>query len=958
MKKSLFTLLLIIICMIFFLTSCSTLEDLEKKLPQTEETAVPVNPDWDAAVTKALQTGILAHPDNITFQIYNVSIERIEYSNSGTLAVIWIGLIDPETAMVIPTEAGMAIAQRVKGEGILEEDWKISIQGDLEWNSALAKIPDSLVSQDIVSRYVAKEQKVSKGPPLTGYRLPYPAGRTMYLTGSIGHVFTYKSCPQTCLYAFDFADGTNFPVVAAKSGTVHMAVWKHPNNYKKYGNFIILEDTTTQPVTYQIYYHLAQDSIPAALTVKGARVEQGQLIGYADNTGPSTGSHLHFMVHTNPNSFWGTSVDIVFDEVTVNGGRPRTCAEADRFPQYGSQCTPKGKYTSDNREDKVPPTGSISAPAMYAEINQQYLTVTGAASDNRGVRAMQVYMTTNGSSWFPASQVITNTPFTTTADLCALKVPIGPVMIGLQVMDTSGNLSATLQDMRSLNMKFDCNPKPTAVPPTAVPPTAIPPTTILPTSAAPTPIPPDGGSPSGNCEPSADQIAVFTGSNYTGRCITLNQGGYPSLQDFNPESAAGQLGSVSLGSEVIIESIRLGSNVAVAAYPSADFVGERLPILTSIPQLSTQTGKSNWMQSFKIVMKTGLPAVPELIQPAVILGGAPNTKDEINLTWKVSSDAEEYASKVIGSNGYTKVLNWQTGYAWNLGQLPAGNYSWTVIARNLTGIAVKTENFVVVEPLEFPKTMPKDMPQVAQSTVLSLQWDAGKNSSNIQGFDIEYNRDNTEWIPWKQSLPAKQRQIFFLGELGHSYQFRIRAIDISGAAEEFFPLGSQPITIAADCVPDEYEKSSQADNNINGAIKLSENVPQIHNFCSYQDQDWIIVNAEKDNSYRITVKPVKGNVSGILEVYDPVSRQVLKTVKPEDYNQFIQLDWQAGDNGFYYIRITPYDQQIAGTDAAYEVKFEKLLPVTPLKLMVAIIALTMIAILAILMIQKRKEDMK
>ena len=155
-------------------------------------------------------------------------------------------------------------------------------------------------------------------------------------------MFTYKTCPADCLYAFDFADGTEFPVLAAKGGKVKYAVWQYPDNQMEHANYLVLQDNTTTPTTFQLYYHLAQNSIPAELRVPGTVVQQGQFIANADNTGPSTGHHLHFMVHADPTSFWGTSVDIVFSDVSVNGGRPRTCAEAHYFPNYGSQCTPSG----------------------------------------------------------------------------------------------------------------------------------------------------------------------------------------------------------------------------------------------------------------------------------------------------------------------------------------------------------------------------------------------------------------------------------------------------------------------------------------------------------------------------------------------------------------------------------------------------------------------------------------
>ena len=110
---------------------------------------------------------------------------------------------------------------------------------------------------------------------------------------------------------------------ASKAGTVWRTRWDAPNgDDSDMGNYIVLKDTSTTPTTYQLYLHLAQDSIPLELRAEGAYVAQGDFIGIADDTGKSTGHHLHFHVHTNPDSYWGTSVDITFDDVDINGGRP------------------------------------------------------------------------------------------------------------------------------------------------------------------------------------------------------------------------------------------------------------------------------------------------------------------------------------------------------------------------------------------------------------------------------------------------------------------------------------------------------------------------------------------------------------------------------------------------------------------------------------------------------------
>ena len=179
---------------------------------------------------------------------------------------------------------------------------------------------------------------VTLDAPIRGYKLPWAAGLTKDLSGSIGHFLIYYSCDEAnCRYAYDFADGTMFPLLAARGGTVHLRYDSCANGSESCSNYIVLKDSSTTPVTYELYLHIAYDFIPDSLTV-GTSVLRGQYIANVDDTGYSTGHHLHFHVHTNPSSYWGTSVDIAFDEVTFNDGEPRTCYEASHWPAYGTGC--------------------------------------------------------------------------------------------------------------------------------------------------------------------------------------------------------------------------------------------------------------------------------------------------------------------------------------------------------------------------------------------------------------------------------------------------------------------------------------------------------------------------------------------------------------------------------------------------------------------------------------------
>jgi murein DD-endopeptidase MepM/ murein hydrolase activator NlpD len=109
--------------------------------------------------------------------------------------------------------------------------------------------------------------------------------------------------------------------------------------------------------------------------VKGAQVLQGQFIGNVDDTGYSTGHHLHYHVYTTPTStYWGPSVDISFDDVDINGGRPRTCYEATTWPSLGSECHDGDTFTSQNF-GADPPSAALTLPAQGEVITDGSLLV-------------------------------------------------------------------------------------------------------------------------------------------------------------------------------------------------------------------------------------------------------------------------------------------------------------------------------------------------------------------------------------------------------------------------------------------------------------------------------------------------------------------------------------------------------------------------------------------------------
>ena len=83
----------------------------------------------------------------------------------------------------------------------------------------------------------------------------------------------------------DFAAPKGTPIMASGSGTIEMASWNGA-----YGKYVRIRHNTTYKTAYA---HLSRFGKNIR---RGAKVQQGQIIGYVGSTGRSTGPHLHYEV--------------------------------------------------------------------------------------------------------------------------------------------------------------------------------------------------------------------------------------------------------------------------------------------------------------------------------------------------------------------------------------------------------------------------------------------------------------------------------------------------------------------------------------------------------------------------------------------------------------------------------------------------------------------------------------
>lgn len=596
-------------------------------------------PADDEAIRLAVADAVHAHEEEVlSFLIYQIGVDSIHYTADGQMALVWLSMSDRDTGEVIATEPGLAIAER-NGEA-----WQVTLQVDDNWQEKYALIPDAMLSPEV--RYQAEpSQDVQALATLTGYRLPWPTGRTVRLTGSIAHEYDYQSCsPGDCLYAFDFADGTMFPVHAARSGQVFAWQIDCENGTTTCTNYIILRDPTTSPVSYQIYYHLAFDSIPYLLRQSNAYVTQGQYIGDADDTGASTGHHLHFHVHTSSYGYWGTAVDITFDDVYINGGRPRTCVEAAAYEGrdgWYSQCMPNDLYTAGAPYDPTMPTGGFTSLTDGQVLTGPEITITGWMSDNQAVYSAQVLVDI-GNGWETWGGPQYTTPFTLTYDLCEQAMPQGPFTLAMRVTDAVGNV-AEYQGLIKLVNNHNCN-------------------------VAPPP----------SCLPGDYEITSFGGWDFQTDCTIFGVGGQSTL---SPDNDA--------------DSYLVGSNVRLTIFDQASYGGRAETFIASNGNIYDDDLYPGRPSSLQVNVLTDPPTTPQIRSPQPNLSQAITSIDSIVLSWNGSDLADEYRGTLTNLTGYSSSFDWQSQHHWAVGSLPVGSYTFTLTGRNSAGTAQGTLNFTV-----------------------------------------------------------------------------------------------------------------------------------------------------------------------------------------------------------------------------------------------------------------------
>ncbi len=414
---------------------------------------------WQVYQARYQQEKTLYSEDPLA-NLFEPVLDTAFISADGKTGVLWLALKD-FTGRIIATEPGIVFALRQV------EGWQIVFSSDKEWEEIKASLPADFLPVEFQSAPEnAPENTINV--PLTGYYLPYVAGTSHRLEGSVLHFHDYPplgypSCTaEFCHYAYDFTDVGHFPLVASKAGVVVDSYDGCFDGNSSCTNYIILQDTVGG--AYQIYLHLAHNTIPDYLTPT-TFVDRGKYLGDTDDTGYSTSEHVHFMIVTSwwygaSGYPWGRSVDMRFMDVTLNGGIPRTCYEVTNLPIYdgANQCngdrnvpfSPLNDWFISGNVGASPPSGNLTRPvagAIVAPGTNPLMDVTAQTSDDvqvvRAVLIANIY-----GSWREVGPRVTNpTPagvFDWDVNICKAGDLNGSVEVALKIWDHEGNITSML----------------------------------------------------------------------------------------------------------------------------------------------------------------------------------------------------------------------------------------------------------------------------------------------------------------------------------------------------------------------------------------------------------------------------------------------------------------------------------------------------------------------------------
>jgi len=325
------------------------------------------------------------------------------------------------------------------------------------------------------------------------------------------------------------------------------------------------------------------------------------------------------------------------------------------------------------------------------------LPLQGYANDeNSGIASAQ-FMALYNDEWHILGSAFSTNQFSYNWDMCVDNVPDGPVSLALTIRDKAQNLAGGLPGLTHFSKNFECPAAPSA------------------------------------CIPTANQAALFAGTDFQGRCILLNVGSYASST---------QLGALGGNSAA---SILVGSNAQASLFSEDNYLGRGETFISQDSNLADNRIGAATVSSALIQSISTLPAAPKLVWPSSGLSIPGDAS--LSLSWDNTSGASLYQLELSLNGSQVLLTPWIEDTFWHLSKLTPGNYTWRVKPSNLNGQGSWSSmgNFQIAAPLSSSPTTVQlpytEAMETAPTTWTGVSWILSNTANHSDGGALGWKYD-------------------------------------------------------------------------------------------------------------------------------------------------------------------------------------------------------------------------
>lgn len=216
-----------------------------------------------------------------------------------------------------------------------------------------------------------------------------------------------------------------------------------------------------------------------------------------------------------------------------------------------------------------------------------------------------------------------------------------------------------------------------------------------------------------------------------------------------------------------------------------------------------------------------------------------------------------------------------------------------------------------------PATSQLRAAQTFDSTAVLLSWEAVDNGAGLGSFELQWRKEPGLWQESNLlNLPAQRRSVWFVGEAGSSYAFRLRALDRNGQREPW-PAedAAETVSVLPDtCQPDAFEPDDTPDQ----ARLLPVEQPATGNLCDAGNPDWYRIDINQAGKYLLGAFSQSAGAAVRLRLFAEDAVTELGVAEAAAVGEHTFLRFESTAPSPYFLKVEPLVPELMGSGANYQ----------------------------------------